>query len=256
MKIPDELINCRAETAIVLGSGLGRFAENLPQTFSVDYGAIDGLPVSGVPGHAGRFVVASLAGQPLLIAQGRVHLYEGWSAQDVVKNISLMHAIGIRKILLTNAAGTLNSSYLPGSWMMLSDHINLLGASPLSGGPNFVDMSHVYSPRLRGIFLQIAKEAGITLHEGVYAAMQGPQFETPAEIRMLKAIGSDAVGMSTVPEAIQARALGMEVAGFSCLTNWAAGLSPTPLSHEDVHAVGQDAAGQMIELLLKALPKI
>jgi len=256
MKIPDELINCRAETAIVLGSGLGRFAENLPQTFSVDYGAIDGLPVSGVPGHAGRFVVASLVGQPLLIAQGRVHLYEGWSAQDVVKNISLMHAIGIRKILLTNAAGTLNSSYLPGSWMMLSDHINLLGASPLSGGPNFVDMSHVYSPRLRGIFLQIAKEAGITLHEGVYAAMHGPQFETPAEIRMLKAIGSDAVGMSTVPEAIQARALGMEVAGFSCLTNWAAGLSPTPLSHEDVHAVGQDAAGQMIELLLKALPKI
>ncbi len=256
MKIPGELINCRAETAIVLGSGLGRFAENLPQTFSVDYGAIDGLPVSGVPGHAGRFVVASLAGQPLLIAQGRVHLYEGWSAQDVVKNISLMHAIGIRKILLTNAAGTLNSSYLPGSWMMLSDHINLLGASPLSGGPNFVDMSHVYSPRLRGIFLQIAKEAGITLHEGVYAAMHGPQFETPAEIRMLKAIGSDAVGMSTVPEAIQARALGMEVAGFSCLTNWAAGLSPTPLSHEDVHAVGQDAAGQMIELLLKALPKI
>lgn len=256
MKIPDELINCRAETAIVLGSGLGRFAENLPQTFSVDYGAIDGLPVSGVPGHAGRFVVTSLAGQPLLIAQGRVHLYEGWSAQDVVKNIRLMHAIGIRKILLTNAAGTLNSSYLPGSWMMLSDHINLLGASPLSGGPNFVDMSHVYSPRLRGIFLQIAKEAGITLHEGVYAAMHGPQFETPAEIRMLKAIGSDAVGMSTVPEAIQARALGMEVAGFSCLTNWAAGLSPTPLSHKDVHAVGQNAAGQMIELLLKALPKI
>lgn len=256
MKIPDELINCRAETGIVLGSGLGRFAENLPQTFSVDYGAIDGLPVSGVPGHAGRFVVTSLAGQPLLIAQGRVHLYEGWSARDVVKNIHLMHSIGIRKILLTNAAGTLNSSYLPGSWMMLSDHINLLGASPLSGGPNFVDMSHVYSPRLRGIFLQIAKEAGITLHEGVYAAMHGPQFETPAEIRMLKAIGSDAVGMSTVPEAIQARALGMEVAGFSCLTNWAAGLSPTPLSHEDVHAVGQNAAGQMIELLLKALPKI
>ena len=142
MKIPDELINCRAETAIVLGSGLGRFAENLPQTFSVDYGAINGLPVSGVPGHAGRFVVASLAGQPLLIAQGRVHLYEGWSAQDVVKNISLMHAIGIRKILLTNAAGTLNSSYLPGSWMMLSDHINLLGASPLSGGPCRPTASH------------------------------------------------------------------------------------------------------------------
>jgi purine-nucleoside phosphorylase len=140
--------------------------------------------------------------------------------------------------------------------MMISDHINLLGASPLSGGPNFIDMSHVYSPRLRGIFQEVSGETAVTLHEGVYAAMHGPQFETPAEIRMLKAIGADAVGMSTVPEAIQARSLGMEVAGFSCLTNWAAGLSPTPLSHEDVSVVGQDAAGQMIELLLKAFPKI
>jgi purine-nucleoside phosphorylase len=256
MKIPDELLNCQAETAIVLGSGLGRFAEGLPRTFSVEYGAIEGLPASGVPGHAGRFVVASLGGRPLLIAQGRVHLYEGWSAQDVVKNIKLMHAIGIKKILLTNAAGTLNKSYLPGSWMMISDHINLLGASPLSGGPNFIDMSHVYSPRLRGIFQEVAGETGVRLHEGIYAAMHGPQFETPAEIRMLKAIGADAAGMSTVPEAIQARALGMEVAGFSCLTNWAAGLSSTPLSHEDVSVVGQDAAGQMIDLLLKAFPKI
>jgi purine-nucleoside phosphorylase len=185
-----------------------------------------------------------------------VHLYEGWSAQDVVKNIQLMHAIGIKKLLLTNAAGTLNKSFEPGSWMMLSDHINLLGASPLRGGPNFIDMSEVYSLRLRRLFHEAAKESRLTLHEGVYAAMPGPQFETPAEIRMLQAIGADAVGMSTVTEAIQAHALGMEVAGFSCLTNWAAGLSPAKLSHEDVSSVGNEAAGQLIELLLRAFPQI
>lgn len=256
MKIPKELQECGAETAIVLGSGLGGFVESLPQDFSVEYGAIEGLPRSGVPGHAGRFIVTHLAGRSLLVAQGRVHLYEGWSAHDVVKNIHLMHAIGIKKLLLTNAAGTLNKSHEPGSWMMLSDHINLLGASPLRGGPNFIDMSEVYSLRLRRLFHEAAKAARLTLHEGIYAAVQGPQFETPAEIRMLRAMGADAVGMSTVPEAIQARALGMEVAGFSCLTNWAAGLSPTLLSHEDVNAVGRGAAGQMAELLIRAIPGI
>jgi purine-nucleoside phosphorylase len=256
MIIPKKLQECGAETAIVLGSGLGGFVESLPHDFSVEYGAIEGLPTSGVPGHAGRFVVTKLAGRPLLVAQGRVHLYEGWSAHDVVKNIQLMHAIGIKKLLLTNAAGTLNKSFEPGSWMMLSDHINLLGASPLRGGPNFIDMSEVYSLRLRRLFHEAAKASRFTLHEGVYAAMPGPQFETPAEIRMLQSIGADAVGMSTVPEAIQAHALGMEVAGFSCLTNWAAGLSPTLLSHEDVNAVGRQATGQMAELLIRAIPGI
>jgi purine-nucleoside phosphorylase len=256
MKIPKELQECGAETAIVLGSGLGGFVESLPHGFSVEYGAIEGLPASGVPGHAGRFIITQLAGRPLLIAQGRVHLYEGWSAHDVVKNIQLMHAIGIKKLLLTNAAGTLNKSYEPGTWMMLSDHINLLNTSPLRGWPNFIDMSEVYSLRLRCLFHEAAKAARLTLHAGVYAAMAGPQFETPAEIRMLQAIGADAVGMSTVPEAIQARALGMEVAGFSCLTNWAAGLSPALLSHEDVNAVGREAAGQMAELLIRAIPGI
>ena len=203
-----------------------------------------------------RFLVTQLGDRPLLIAQGRVHLYEGWSVQDVVRSIQLMHVIGIKKLLLTNAAGTLNKAYEPGTWMMLSDHINLLGTSPPRGGPNFIDMSEVYSLRLRRLFHEAAMDARLTLHEGVYAAVQGPQFETPAEIRMLRAIGADAVGMSTVPEAIQARALGMEVAGFSCLTNWAAGLSPGNLSHEDVNAVGNEAAGQLIELLRGAFPQI
>jgi purine-nucleoside phosphorylase len=167
-----------------------------------------------------------------------------------------MHAIGIKKLLLTNAAGTINNAFELGTWMMLSDHINLLGASPLRGGPNFIDMSEVYSLRLRRVFQDVAKDARLPLHEGVYAAVQGPQFETPAEIRMLRAIGADAVGMSTVPEAIQARALGMEVAGFSCLTNWAAGLSPAALSHDDVSTVGNETAGQLVELLLRAFPQI
>ncbi|MEI8294321.1 MAG: purine-nucleoside phosphorylase [bacterium] len=256
MQIPNELQHCGAQTAIVLGSGLGCLAESLPQEYAVDYSKLRGLQASGAPGHAGRFLVARLQDRPLLLAHGRLHLYEGWSAREVVRIIDVMHAIGIQTLLLTNAAGTLKTAYEPGTWMMLSDHINLLGASPLRGGPNFIDMSEVYSVRLRGLFRNAAIEAGFTLHEGVYAAVQGPQFETPAEIRMLRVLGADAVGMSTVPEVIQAHALGMEVAGFSCLTNWAAGLAPTKLCHEDVSAVGQAAAGRMLELLQAVFPKI
>jgi purine-nucleoside phosphorylase len=256
MKIPPEILDCGAETAIVLGSGLGPFAESLPQHFVCGYEKIDGLPTSRVPGHAGRFLVTELAGKPLLVAQGRVHLYEGWSAEEVVRHVDLMHAAGIKKLLLTNAAGTLNRAFEPGTWMTISDHINLTGHSPLRGGPNFIDMTNVYSPRIREIFHRSAKALGVNLHEGVYVAMQGPQFETPAEIRMAQKIGADAVGMSTVHEATKARFLGIEVAGFSCLTNWGAGLSSAELAHEDVTAVGRQTAGQMVELLLHALPEI
>lgn len=256
MKIPDKLLTCGAETAIVLGSGLAGFVQSLPEGASIDYSSIEGLPCSGVPGHAGRFLATELGGRKLLIAQGRVHLYEGWSAREVARGIELMHSIGIKNLLLTNAAGTLNNHHAPGTWMMLTDHINLLGDSPLRGGPHFFDMSEVYSLRLRGIFREAAIAEKILLHEGVYAAMPGPQFETPAEIRMLQAIGADAVGMSTVPEAIQARAMGMEVAGLSCLTNWAAGLSPSPLTHEEVMTTGREAAGQLLTLVGRVLEKI
>lgn len=256
MKIPREILECGAETAIVLGSGLGPFAESLPPIHAIPYDSIEGLPTSGVPGHAGRFLVTELGGKPLLVAQGRVHLYEGWSAQEVVRHVDLMHEAGIKKLLLTNAAGTVNRSFEPETWMMISDHINLTGHTPLRGGPNFIDMTLVYSERIRGIFRSSAKALGVTLHEGVYAAMHGPQFETPAEIRMAQVIGADAVGMSTVPEATKARFWGIEVAGFSCLTNWGAGLSGAELAHEDVTAVGRQAAGQMVELLLRALPEI
>ena len=253
--IPRELAECGATTAIVLGSGLGPFAEGLDHLGSHEFSAL-GLPASSVPGHAGRFVVARLGDRPLLIAQGRVHLYEGWDAAEVARAVALMHGIGIRSLILTNAAGTVNPDFQPGSWMMLSDHINLTGQTPLLGGPHFVDMSEVYSRRLRDLFHQTASLQGKVLHEGVYAAVHGPQYETPAEIRMLQRLGADAVGMSTVPEAIQARALGLEVAAFSCLTNWGAGLSCGHLSHEDVTAVGKSAAGSLVEILRETLPLI
>jgi purine-nucleoside phosphorylase len=256
MTIPPAIRESGVETAIVLGSGLGFFTESVPCGFSLEYSAIEGMPASSVPGHAGRFVLARLGSKPLLIAQGRVHLYEGWSAGEVVRHIQFMHKAGIRRIILTNAAGSLNPLFEPGSWMSISDHINLTGESPLRGGPNFFDMSNVYSQRLRGIFTAAARDSSQPLHHGVYAAMPGPQFETPAEIRMLSRLGADAVGMSTVHEAIQASALGMEVAGISCLTNWAAGLSPSPLSYEEVTIVGQQSAGGMVELIHRALPAI
>lgn len=255
-QIPDALRDAGAKLAIVLGSGLGPFAESLEHELVVHYGDVPDLPVSRVPGHAGRFIIAKLAGRPLLIAQGRVHLYEGWQAKDVTQAVRLMHSIGVETLVLTNAAGTVNAGFPPGDWMMLSDHINLTGHSPLHGGANFFDMSEVYDKSLRTSFRETAATLGVTLHEGVYAAMPGPQYETPAEIRMLKILGADAVGMSTVPEAIQARALGMRVAAFSCLTNWGAGLSQDLLSHEEVTETGKKAAGTLVRLLHAVLPEI
>lgn len=255
-RIPDTLKTCGAKLAIVLGSGLGPFAESLEQDGAVPYADVPGLPVSRVPGHAGRFVIAHLAGRPILVAQGRVHLYEGWDAQTVTMSVRLMHHIGIETLLLTNAAGSVNPAFPPGDWMMLSDHLNLTGHSPLRGGANFFDMSEVYDHGLRVLFQNAAAHAGIRLHLGVYAAVPGPQYETPAEIRMLEILGADAVGMSTVPEAIQARALGMRVAAFSCLTNWGAGISSNTLSHDEVAETGRQAAGTLIQVLHAALPKI
>jgi purine-nucleoside phosphorylase len=255
-QIPEALRNAGAKLAIVLGSGLGPFADSLPHDLVVPYQDIPGLPVSRVPGHAGRFLVARLAGRPLLIAQGRVHLYEGWEAGEVTRSVRLMHALGVETLVLTNAAGTVNAAFPPGDWMMLSDHINLTGHSPLRGGANFFDMSEVYDRDLRALFRETAATLGITLHEGVYAAMPGPQYETPAEIRMLKILGADAVGMSTVPEAIQARALGLRVAAFSCLTNWGAGLSGATLSHGEVTETGRRAADTLVRLLHAVLPRI
>jgi len=239
----------RPDLGIVLGSGLGAFVDRLEVIATVPYSEIDALPHSKVPGHAGQFVFGRLNRMSVLAASGRVHLYEGWSAHEVAAHVRWMADCGVRRLVLTNAAGTLNPDFPPGSWMMLSDHLNLTGASPLLGGPNFIDMSEVYSRRWRERFREMAAAENLCLYEGVYAALLGPQYETPAEIRMLRKLGADAVGMSTVHEAIQARALGFEVAAFSCLTNWAAGLSSDPLGHEEVLVMGQRAAGDMVRLL-------
>lgn len=241
------------ETAIVLGSGLGGVAEELGIEAEVSYADVPGLSVSSVPGHAGRFVLSSVQDRPVLIAQGRRHLYEGLSAYEITASVRFMHSLGVRRIVLTNAAGAIHESFAVGDLMLITDHLNLLGTSPLVGGPNFHDMSEVYDASWRARFLQAAKELGLPLHQGVYAATLGPQYETPAEIRMMRTLGADAVGMSTVPEAIQARALGMQVAGISMLTNWAAGLKAQTLHHAEVVSVGQTASANLARLLKTVL---
>lgn len=251
--LPDVLSAFRPRAALVLGSGLGGFADACQRLFEVSYAEVPGLPESKVPGHAGKFVGAELGGVPLLLAMGRVHYYEGHSARQVAAHVRLMASLGPEVLFLTNAAGTLNRDFAPGGWMMLSDHLNLTAVSPLAGGPNFHDMSEVYDARLRGLFRGLAAESGMHLHEGVYASVPGPQYETPAEVRMLRTLGADAVGMSTVFEAIQARALGLRVAAFSCLTNWAAGVTDRPLSHGEVMETGRTAAAALSPLLEKAL---
>lgn len=242
----------RPETAIVLGSGLGGVAEALGVEAEAPYAEVPGLTASTVPGHAGRLVLARVAGRAVLVAQGRRHLYEGLSAREVAAGIRVMHGLGVRRVVLTNAAGAIHADFGVGELMLITDHLNLLGASPLTGGAHFHDMSGVYSAAWRAVFLEKAAALGITLHQGVYAATPGPQYETPAEIRMMRALGADAVGMSTVPEAIQARALGMEVAGVSMLTNWAAGIQPQTLDHSEVVTIGQ-AASTHLAALLKAV---
>ncbi|MES2736325.1 MAG: purine-nucleoside phosphorylase [Verrucomicrobiota bacterium] len=241
------------ETAIVLGSGLGSVADSLGIEAEVPYADIPGLSASTVPGHAGRFVLSRVNGKPVLIAQGRRHLYEGLSAHEVTAGIRFMHTLGVRRIILTNAAGAIKESMAVGDLMLLTDHLNLLGTTPLLGGPHFHDMSEVYSAAWRAQFLQAAAQLGLPLHEGVYAATLGPQYETPAEIRMMRTLGADAVGMSTVPEAIQARALGMQVVGISMLTNWAAGLKAQTLHHAEVVSVGQAASANLAALLKTVL---
>lgn len=236
---------------MVLGSGLGPLADHMEVERKVPF-ALAGLPASSVPGHSGVFLFGKLFGKEALLMRGRVHLYEGHAVKEVTAGVRWMATQGVHRLILTNAAGTLNQHFEPGHWMMLSDHLNLTGTSPLAG-PNFIDLSQAYDADWQSHFQEKAKEESVTLHTGVYAGLRGPQYETPAEIRMLRTIGADAVGMSTVLEIIEARNLGLRVAAFSCLTNWAAGMSKAPLHHEEVIETGSIAADAMIRLLKKAL---
>ena len=236
---------------IVLGSGLGPLADAVDVEREVSF-AEAGLPASSVPGHAGKFVFGKLGGSPVVLMKGRVHLYEGHGPRLVTAGVRWMAEQGIHQLILTNAAGTLNPGFAPGTWMMLSDHLNLTGASPLEGA-DFIDMSVAYDADWRASFRLAAESSGMILHEGVYAGLRGPQYETPAEIRMLAAIGADAVGMSTVLENIQARSLGLRVVAFSCLTNWAAGITAAHLDHHEVLETGRQAAQAMIGLLTEVL---
>ncbi len=252
----DQLVAAQPELAIILGSGLGAVAETFSPVLTVPYSEVPGLPQSKVPGHAGRFVLGSLpgSGKKVVVAQGRSHLYEGLTAAEVTAGVRFLAGeLGVKRLILTNAAGAIDASFHVGGLMLITDHLNLLGASPLTGGPHFHDMSEVYSAELRQAFLSAAGRLSLALHQGVYAAVPGPQYETPAEIRMFRTLGAHAVGMSTVPEAIQARALGLEVAGISLLTNWAAGLAPATLHHGEVVEVGLAAGKDLARLLHEAL---
>ncbi len=240
-------------TGLVLGSGLGPLADAVVVEREVSFGEA-GLPVSSVPGHAGKFLFGKLDGEPVLLMKGRVHLYEGHPAVMVTAGIRWMKEQGIEGLILTNAAGTLNTAFPPGTWMMLSDHLNLTGTTPLEGAA-FVDMSVAYDADWRALFHKGARKLGMPLHEGVYAGLRGPQYETPAEVRMVRGLGADAVGMSTVLETIQARALGLPVAAFSCLTNWGAGMTAANLDHHEVLETGKAAAQAMIDLLKVVIGK-
>ena len=241
--------------AIVLGSGLGDFANGLGDAVSVPYSDLPHWPVSSVIGHEGKLVVGSASGKTIAALAGRCHAYEGHDLRTVTFAVRAVALLGVKTLILTNAAGGVNTGFAAGALMVIDDHINLTGGNPLVGanderfGPRFPDMSEVYSRRLRALADQAAREMRLQIPHGVYAALLGPSYETPAEIRYLRTIGADAVGMSTVPEAIAARHMGMEVLGISCITNMAAGVLPQPLDHAEVMETTRRVRSQFIGFL-------
>jgi purine-nucleoside phosphorylase len=251
-----------ARVALVLGSGLGAFADDLTDAVALDYAEIPGFARSTVEGHAGRLVCGQVDGVPVAAMQGRFHYYEGYEWEDVTFPMRVLGALGIKAVVLTNAAGGLNNSLTQGSLMLISDHLNLMGANPLRGandsrfGPRFPDLSEVYDREFQEIAIHEARAMNIELRRGIYAALTGPSYETPAEIRMLRALGADAVGMSTVPEAIVARHMGIKVLGISCITNMAAGVSDQPIDHAEVMETGERVRETFAELLRRVIPKL
>lgn len=248
-------------TAIVLGSAQAAFLDAVEEAQVIPFDEIPNWPVPKVPGHAGKLVAGKVNGTPVTVLAGRVHLYEGWTPQQVVFGVRVLARLGLKTLVLTNAAGGINPTYSPGLLVLLHDHINLMGMNPLVGpnddelGPRFPDMSNAYSPALREAAQTTAARLGIDLAGGVYAGLLGPSFETPAEIRYLRAIGADLAGMSTVPETIAANHAGVRVLGISTVTNMAAGMQKE-LSHHEVLEVGKSSASSLIRLLTELLPAI
>jgi purine-nucleoside phosphorylase len=248
--------------AIVLGSGLGGFADDFEDAARIPYNEIPGFPRSTVEGHSGRLVGGKVDSVPVLAMQGRVHYYEGYSLEEVTFPVRTFKLLGIKTLVLTNAAGGINVELTQGALMVLSDHVNLMGDNPLRGpnddrfGPRFPDMSGVYSPALQELVVEEAKAMGTEVRRGIYGGLSGPSYETPAEIHLLRNLGADAVGMSTVPEAIVARHMDMEVLGISCITNMAAGIGDEPIDHAEVMAIGDRVRGTFTELLRRVVGRI
>ncbi len=251
-----------APVGVVLGSGLGAFADSLDNAVVTPYSKIPNWPASTAVGHAGKLVEGCIGTTPVIVLAGRAHLYEGYTASQVVFGIRELRKRGVESVILTNAAGGVNTDFKPGDLVLISDHINLLGVNPLTGpnddllGPRFPDMSEAYPADFREIAKKAASQLGIDLKEGVYAAMPGPSYETPAEIRFLRTIGADLVGMSTVPETIAANHLGMKVLAISCVTNMAAGILKQKLVHSEVLEVGERVKDTLLKLLREIVPRI
>lgn len=247
--------------AIVLGSGLGDYAQQIRVCAELSYDEIKGFPVSTVPGHAGKFIFGYVDEVPVVCMKGRVHFYEGYDISDVVLPIRLMRLLGAEILFLTNAAGGVNTSFHPGDLMLIRDHISVFAPNPLIGanldelGPRFPDMSTVYKPELQAAIRQAAKENSIYLQEGVYAQLTGPSYESPAEIRMLRSLGCDAVGMSTVVEAVAANHCGFKVCGISCISNLAAGMSSGALNHKEVQEAADEAAPRFRKLVTESVKR-
>ena len=254
-----EVTDFTPEIGIVLGSGLGDFARLVDRKAEVSYASLPGFPVSTVAGHAGKLIFGYVRAVPVVVMQGRVHYYEGYSMEQVVAPIRLMGLLGAKKLLLTNAAGGVNTSFTPGDLMLITDHISAFVPSPLRGenpqelGPRFPDMSRVYDEEMGRAVLEAGEKLGESLQQGVYLQWQGPNYETPAEIRMFRTLGADAVGMSTVCEAIAARHMGLRVCAVSCITNMACGILPQPLSHEEVQQTADRVKDKFQALVLESL---
>lgn len=255
-------INFVPEVAVILGSGLGGLSDNIENPTYVDYKEIEGFPVSTAPGHKGRFIFGELSGKKIVCMQGRFHFYEGYNMQQVVLGVRVLRKLGVETLIVTNAAGGINTGFLPGDIMLITDHINFMGTNVLIGkndetlGTRFPDMSFAYNPELRSIALECSKKTGVEIKQGVYIGCTGPSYETPAEIRAFRILGADAVGMSTVPEVIAANHCGMKVLAFSLVTNMAAGILKQPLSEEEVLETGEKKGRELQRLISKIIEEI